>query len=454
MWVPDEQVFKMVYMAFPMENHDQIGAALATSKDGLNWQKPELGQGVEVRGSTKNNRIFVDRRLRWGDNALWNVVYDPDDPDPNRRYKGLLGAVGRTPVVSSDCIRWKTISDVRIHSEDTSTLIYDDQQQQFLAILKSFNKYGRASVFCTSDDFEHWSKPRPCFSTDDLDQQMARAVIRNRIRDQRFAVPQFVDPEPSSSASPPNGRIPTWRAECYAFSAFPYEGLYIGLPMIYYPTGEDLPARNNTDGFDCIQLAMSRDLTKWKRLGDRGTFIGPSPIDKGLIGVFDRQELIPPSRPIVKENELWFYYTGFKSRIPLYARGADGMPRDPATLTAEESADLADGWSAICLAVLRRDGFVSLDAGATPGTLVTEPFTLHATKLFANVDATGGDMHVEILNDKQKPMSLSSDIVGDQPRANVTWKSGEFSSLQGETVRLRFTLRNAKLYSFWFEDSE
>ena len=59
MWVPEEGVYKMVYMAFPMENHNEIGAAYAVSKDGVHWEKPNLGQDVKVRGSTKNNRIFV-----------------------------------------------------------------------------------------------------------------------------------------------------------------------------------------------------------------------------------------------------------------------------------------------------------------------------------------------------------------------------------------------------------
>jgi len=451
LWVPDEQVFKMVYMAFPMENHGEIGAALAISKDGLHWEKPDLGQGISVRGSTTNNRIFVDRKLHWGDNALWNVIYDANDPDPQRRFKGLLGAIGRTPVVSADAIHWTPLAGTAIPSHDTSTLTYDDQNHRFLAVLKTFNRFGRAAALSTSPDFRIWSTPSPSFSTDDLDQKMAREMIRNRIHDTRFTVPLFVDPEPKTDAGPTTGRIPTWRAECYAFSIFPYEGVYLGLPMVYYPTGEELPARNNSDGFHSIQLAMSRDLTTWNRLGDRGEFIGPSPIDKGLIGVFDRQELIPPSRPVLQGDELWFYYTGFKTRIPPYSRNPDGTPRDPASLSDEERDDLADGWSAICLAVLRRDGFVSLDAGSMPGTLLTKPFVLDAEKLCVNLDATEGEMTVEVVNNNQQTVCCSKEISGNHPRTEVSWKSGQLANLKGEPVRLRFTLTNSRLYSLWLE---
>lgn len=451
MWSPEDEVFKMVYMAFPMENHDQIGAALAISKDGVHWTKPDLNQGVTVRGSTRNNRIFVDRDLRWGDNALWNVIDDADESDPDRRYKGLLGVIGRTPVVSSDCIHWTKLADVTIPSSDTSTLTYDEQRSRYLAILKTSNKFGRAAALSISEDFQHWSDLRPCFSTDDTDQQMAHNIIRQQIQDGRHAVPLFVDSEPAPDFKPPKGHIPTWRAECYAFSVFPYEGVFLGLPMIYYPTGQELPARTNTDGFDIIQLTMSRDLTNWKRLGDRGAFIGPSAIDQGLVGVFDRQQLIPPSRPLVMSDELWFYYTGFKTRIPPYTRNSDGSPRDPASLTDQEQADLEDGWSAICLAVLRRDGFISLDAGDEPGTLLTKPFVIDGTALHINVDAKSGSVAVTVLDGDGQRVAVSELVTGDQPRAALRWKSGDLDNVQGKTLRLRFTLRNAQLYSFWYE---
>ena len=63
------------------------------------------------------------------------------------------------------------------------------------------------------------------------------------------------------------------------------------------------------------------------------------------------------TNPVVRDDELWFYYTGLKWRDDPYALNADASRRDPQSLSPAERADQAEGWGAICLAVLRRDGY-------------------------------------------------------------------------------------------------
>jgi len=130
-WVAEEGIFKLFYMGYPYRNHrwvaGEIGSALAVSQDGLNWERPVLNQ-VEIGGSTANNRFFVvDPKLRWTRNKFMDVIHDPSDPDPTRRYKGLLGASGREPVVSADGVHWKKIGAKKIRSSDTSMLIHDEK---------------------------------------------------------------------------------------------------------------------------------------------------------------------------------------------------------------------------------------------------------------------------------------------------------------------------------------
>ena len=99
--------------------------ALAVSTDGVDWKKPDLGQGIEVRGSKRNNRIQVDSTEGVLPPPFENTVHDADDPNPSRRFKGLLGAINRVPIVSSDAVRWDRLDALPIASNDESSLTYD-----------------------------------------------------------------------------------------------------------------------------------------------------------------------------------------------------------------------------------------------------------------------------------------------------------------------------------------
>jgi hypothetical protein len=463
LWVPDPDEpaggqYRLLYLAYARDGRNVVGMALAVSRDGLTWAKPCLGE-VEVFGSKDNNWIPNIGGLAWPHNALTDVVYDPDDPDPERRYKGLLGAIKRQPVVSPDCVHWHIVGAAEIVSSDESHLTYDRPRGRFLAIVKTGNEYGRAFSISISEDFVNWTPNRFLFGADAEDQVLAPGVIRKRLTDPGLQQPLFADPDPDTGWTPPEGEVhqPTWRAETYNIAVFPYEGLYIGLPSLYYPTGTALPARNNTDGFHIIQLAMTRDLVHWVRLGDRQEFIGPSRTDRGKVGVFDRCQLLAAHEPLVMDDELWFYYSGLKWRAEIYGLNPDGTPRDPATLTDEERADLDDGWGAACLAVLRREGFISLDADDAEGYVLTKHLRLDGRRLFLNLAAPEGDARVEVLDAKGRPVpgysgSQAVPVRGDGVRLPVRWKSAkDLTRLRGRTVQLKIQLTNAQLYAFWTE---
>ena len=107
--------------------------------------------------------------------------------------------------------------------------------------------------------------------------------------------------------------------------------------------------------------------------------------------------------------------------------------------------------TAICLAVLRRDGFVSLDAAEKEGALLTGSVELPGGKLFVNVDAVEGELRVEALDKDGAVVAKSASITGDQLHGEVQWADGNIADREGQTISLRFTLRNARLYSYWLE---
>jgi hypothetical protein len=106
------------------------------------------------------------------------------------------------------------------------------------------------------------------------------------------------------------------------------------------------------------------------------------------------------------------------------------------------------------LAMLRRDGFASMDASGKPGILTTRPVTFKGKSLFVNVDCPEGELKVEVLDkdgDVIEPFTVANctPISSDKTLVKVNWKDKNLSALAGKPVRFRFHLTDGSLYAFW-----
>lgn len=103
----------------------------------------------------------------------------------------------------------------------------------------------------------------------------------------------------------------------------------------------------------------------------------------------------------------------------------------------------------------RVDGFVSVNAGAKGGELVTKPLTFSGKTLtlnFATQDKGSVRVEIQDANGKPIPGFTASDgkvLSGDEIDQPVTF-TGDLSSLAGKPIRLRFLLKNADLYAMQF----
>ncbi len=410
------------------------GTSYVESRDGIHRTKPVTSQ-VEVNGSRQNNYITVDESLGWPANAIMNVVMDPDDPDPARRFKGLGHAFKREPVISAHGINWKKLDMPSIKSKDESNLSYHPVTRTFIATVKTGGRFGQSQSLTTSKDFGSWTQPKLVFQADELDQALGHERIRTRFADPTLKPPEFNIPQ-------------KYGVDVYNFGVFRYESLDIGMPTMFHKTGRvskdrpgfddlDLPEKILTEvrkygdwtGFHQVQLACSRDLKNWRRAANRRPFIDASPMDGGS---YDLQGLSPPSQAVLRAHELWFYYTGGQS----YAIISSGTP---------------NSGGAVCLAVLRRNGFISLDTGQMNGFVLTPPFKLTGPKLSLSVNAFKGELHVEVLNEEAGVVAKSRPITGDLMSEAVRRAQGDLAKLAGAKVSLRFTLHNGKLYSWWLD---
>ena len=106
---------------------------------------------------------------------------------------------------------------------------------------------------------------------------------------------------------------------------------------------------------------------------------------------------------------------------------------------------------------MRRDGFVSADAGYGGGELTTPELTFGGSRLELNLEGSaGGWAQVEILQPNGEPYPGFGLAQADVLRGNgvakpVTWRgAADVGSLAGQSARLRFVMRSAKLYAFCF----
>ena len=183
-------------------------------------------------------------------------------------------------------------------------------------------------------------------------------------------------------------------------------------------------------GVHVVQVTCSRDLKNWERVGDRKPFLSPSRLGSGA---YDTQCVTSPYQPVVRGDELWFYYMG----MTYYGH------------FIEEKKGIGAG----CLAVLRRDGFVSLDSLVGPGKVTTMPFyaPAKASHLCVNANAPHGTLDIEILDGEGKIVARSETISGNQPDKAVRWDDGNISDWVGREISLRFNLNKGSLYSYWLQ---
>jgi hypothetical protein len=106
----------------------------------------------------------------------------------------------------------------------------------------------------------------------------------------------------------------------------------------------------------------------------------------------------------------------------------------------------------------RLDGFASLSSEKS-GELLTKPLLVKGNRLELNfVTRPEGEIQVEIQDLLGKPLKgFALDdcepIRGDEIAATVRWKNGtDTSRLTNQPVRMKFTVKNADLFSFRFAE--
>ena len=426
----DGDVYKMWYQAY---DDDQWGRGVprmcyAVSQDGLNWEKPNLGL-VEYNGSKENNILLEEP------SKLGYVFIDPHGK-PEQRYK-MLSGIGTTRIrTSPDGIHWT------LHPQVVWKPAWDTQKQVWWD--PRIKKYViQTRVQLKKED----ELPFPFVEPIESDPPVVAPKFHRPIRALgRLEVDDIMKPWPTDQVrtimsadehDPPGSDI----YHPGGVYQYPYAAdAYFMFPLTYqhFRKGEGHP---HNDGVNDVQFAASRDGIHWMRY-DRRPFI-----PRGLPGDPDAGMTGGTNFFIRDGNYLYQYYGGWP-----WTHGGFRL------LSQAERQDRKNwGRRFVGVVVHRLDGFVSADAPQQGGSLTTPPliFRGHCLELNVNVSALGSAL-VEIQDEAGKPIPDYTLADCDRILMNdvahvVRWKgNADVTPLAGKPVRLKITMRSARLYAFQF----
>ena len=175
----DGDVFRMWYLGYPLTSEDGTKmanspgvACYAESKDGIHWDKPDLGL-VAFNNSTHNNIV-------WSSPSADNFAV-LKDPNPACRkgeeYKALAsGPGGLWAYKSSDGLHWSPLKDsalgIKGAFDSLNLAFWDPLSEQYWCYFRDFHNALRDIRVCTSRDFLTWSESQMLSYVDSPDEQL------------------------------------------------------------------------------------------------------------------------------------------------------------------------------------------------------------------------------------------------------------------------------------------
>jgi hypothetical protein len=424
---------------------DQV-TCLAMSTDGIHWEKPNLGL-YEVSGTRKNNVVLSDPVYSHNFSVFLDTK--PDTP-ADERFKALAGCphfmsgperypghpLGVAAFVSGDGIHWRPCADAPVLTEahwpeetDNGSLpaFWSPIDQCYVLYVRirvgprDLPTHQRLRWFgrTTSFDFIDWTPIEP------IDYDLA-----------------YTDEElRAGAANPSEGPV----EQLYTIQARPYpraDHITFAFPNRYVhrrvvgeeemkalrmgpgrrPSADEsvhdaifMTSRDGMDFDTTFKEAIVRPGADRRNWGNRNCYVATGMIRTG-------------------ETELSLYYDRFGS-----------TRTDPSIAEYFRCST-------------RLDGFVAIHAPYAGGELLTKPFVFDGRRLEVNYETSAaGALCVDLLDGEGKPIPgyvQSGDdlLVGDEVSRTVRWDGSEdVSSLAGETIRLRFRMKDSDLYSFRFK---
>ena len=380
----------------------------AVSDDGKHWVKPDLDvvPGTNIVDTTEHDCV--------------SVLLDKFERDAAKRYKMFVvefntgASVSMQLKYSADGIHWSEPKALSGELYDRCAAYYDPFRGKYVLSLKTINgkKYRRSRCFLAHED------PEMLVS-------LAHRVYDNK--SDKFIKYWFN----AEDDDPRHPDFPEIRPQIYNHEAMPYESSLIGYFTVWQGPENDACDRLNIQKRNEVLIGWSDDGFHWNR-EFKQPFL-PVSDDAKAWNAGNVQSTA--GNPLIVGDSLYFYVSGRYNSKPVH------------------DSNFATG-----LAALRRDGFVSMQAGTEEGHFISDAVTVNGNYLFVNVDVhrKKGKLLVEVLDAKGTPIpgftKKDCSILKrmDSTKQMIVWKNKtDLSELSGKNISLKFYLTDGDLYSFW-----
>ncbi len=424
--INDDGLYRMYYEAWGLYDKPMaIKVCYAESRDGIHWDKPNLGL-VEFEGSRDNNIIIE----KIPDNFTVMKDENPKCP-PEMKYKALL-SIREIDYLSGNkqnmLALWVSADGLRFepHSIISKGFAYDTQNSlhwnrhtgKYYCYLRAYvpapedkdslfeETDVRVNMVMESEDLVNWSEARIIAEKDEL-----YPVYTNCV------------------------------------TAYPYDDrYYVGFPSRYVQRKEwtknydrlggkekrrermKLSPRLGIAVTDCIFMS-SRDNVNWYR--------------------FDEAILTPG----IEDGENWIYGDCYPALGGLFETPSPFRNSPPELSLIVGNHHWMDSPVELVRYVFRRDGFASVKATYKKQTLLTKPFTFDGDILKLNFATSArGGIKIRILDESNTPIEGYStyEIFGDSVDRTIDFDS-PLSALSGRTVKLEFIMSDAEIFSMTLE---
>ena len=380
---PKDRLFKLWYRVAYTR-----ATALATSKDGIHWEKPVL----DVVPGTN----IVHNASR-GSSTVW---LDQEETDPARRFKMMSSASHMQPqrlYFSPDGIHWSKDVARSIPCGDRTTMFWNPFRKVWVFSIRDGDdpRFGRARRYHEHSDIVsgvQWKAGEPVWwiSADRLDPMRPDLKVQPQI---------------------------------YNLDAAGYESLMLGLFAVWRGAPKDRQKPNE------VVLGYSRDGFHWTR-PVRTAFM---PVSEKF-GDWNWTNVQPAGGGcLIVGDKLHFYVMGWAGVRDSLKVGVGNIGLATLRRDGFASMDAGGAEGTLTTRPVRFKGrHLFVNADAKGGTLTVEVL----------------DEQGQVI----KPFSRGNclPVSADKTLQPIRWKNGhDLSKLAGKPVKFRFHLNKARLYAFW-----